>query len=212
MKKLQLRAFFLSVLVLCMLAGCGNGVREKRLEGIDVLEKGKYEEAVRLFDEAMELSRGRISQEQFDILLYRAEAEYMTGDYDAAEETLRVLVQVDGEKDVYHRMLEQIDAKHLVKAAGEALNEGKTGDARRMMDDAVSKGLKNDRELEFNEAVYLEKTAAWEEALEAFRTYLRNYPGDPDAEKELAFLETRIEEFSTNDALREDLPALQAAK
>ncbi|MDY6305927.1 MAG: hypothetical protein SPL94_08210, partial [Oribacterium sp.] len=62
------------------LTACSNKkVEELRLSGIDQLEKGKYEEAIDTLNQALQAGRGEVSETQFDILLYRAEAEYMSG-------------------------------------------------------------------------------------------------------------------------------------
>jgi tetratricopeptide (TPR) repeat protein len=187
-----LTAFLLAAAM--SLTACGSASAKKlRLEGISLLEKGKYEEAIGKLDEALKASNGRISREQFDILMYRAEAEYMTGDYDAAEHTLDILTQVDGDRESYQKLRTQIDSKHLIESAGKALDEGKLEEAREYLDQAQQAGLSNDRDLEYDEAVYLEKTADWQGAYEAFKTYLDRYPGDKEAERELSFLTTRTE-------------------
>ena len=72
--------------------------------------------------------------------------------------------------------------------------------ARESLDQAKAAGLTNDKDYQFDELVYLEKTAQWTEAYEAVQTFLENYPGDADATRELAFLRTRIDELSANTA------------
>ncbi len=79
----SIRVLCLMCMTVLLLTGCKSRASELRLQGISELEKGKYEDAIKTLDEALQESNGKISREQFDILLYRAEAEYMTGDYDA---------------------------------------------------------------------------------------------------------------------------------
>lgn len=189
------------LLLLLLLAGCGNRAGELRLRGIELLEKGKYEEAITTLDQALREGNGKISEEQFDILKYRAEAEYMTGDYDAAQHTLDILTEVDGDREVYRQLRTQIEAKLLIRQAAALLNENRIEEARSLMDQAKEAGLENDRDLRFNEAVYLEKTARWQQAYEAFTEYLQSYAGDKEAERELAFLKTRVEALRQNPAL-----------
>ena len=183
-----------------LLTGCGNKVEELRLQGIDLVEKGKYEEAITTLDEAMERSRGRVGAEQYDILLYKAEAEYMLGDYDAARKIIETLREVNGDQEIYLQFQTQLDARQYVESATKALNDGDMDAARESLDQAKAAGLTNDKDYQFDELVYLEKTAQWTEAYEAVQTFLDNYPGDADATRELAFLRTRIDELSTNTA------------
>lgn len=186
--------------VALLLTGCGNRVEELRLQGIDLVEKGKYEEAITTLDEAMERSRGRVGAEQYDILLYKAEAEYMLGDYDAARKIIETLREVNGDQEVYLQFQTQLDARQYIESATKALNDGDMDAARESLDQAKAAGLTNDKDYQFDELVYLEKTAQWTEAYEAVQTFLENYPGDADATRELAFLRTRIDELSANTA------------
>lgn len=186
--------------VTLLLTGCGNRVEELRLQGIDLVEKGKYEEAITTLDEAMERSRGRVGAEQYDILLYKAEAEYMLGDYDAARKIIETLREVNGDQEVYLQFQTQLDARQYIESATKALNDGDMDAARESLDQAKAAGLTNDKDYQFDELVYLEKMAQWTEAYEAVQTFLENYPGDADATRELAFLRTRIDELSANTA------------
>lgn len=186
--------------VVLLLSGCGNKVEELRLQGIDLVEKGKYDEAITTLDEAMERSKGRVGEEQYDILLYKAEAEYMLGDYDAARKIIETLREVNGDQEVYLQFQTQLDARQYIENATKALNDGDTDTARESLDQAKAAGLTNDKDYQFDELVYLEKTAQWQEAYAAVQTFLDNYPGDADATRELAFLRTRIDELSTNTA------------
>ncbi len=92
------------ILAALMLGGCGSGEKERqelRLQGIEQLEAGNYEEAIKSFEGALELSAKVIGEFELDILKYRAEAEYGSGDYAAAAYTYDVLSQVDEERDEY---------------------------------------------------------------------------------------------------------------
>lgn len=188
--------------VIMFLTACSSKkVDELRLQGIEELQKAKYEDAIETFNKALELSDGKVSEMQYDILIYRAEAEYMTGDLEAAQKTIDTLREVNGDKDEYVRFQSQLDAKKLIAEATEALNNGEIETAREKLDEAVSRGIKNDRDLQFDEIVYLEKTARWEEALEQIKTYLEQYPNDKDAEREKKFLETRVNALKSNEAM-----------
>lgn len=185
-----------------ILFACENKSAALRLEGIDLLEKGKYEEAVGKLDEALNESKGKVSKEQFDILLYRAETEYMMGDYDKAQKTIDILKDVDGEKSAYEKLQAQLDAKKLVSDARDALNKNDTESARKLLDAAEAAGLTNDTDLQFNEIVYLERTAQWQKAYEAAMQFVDQNPNDQKAKRELDFLRTRIDELNNNTALQ----------
>ena len=188
-------------LMLLLTACSSKKVDELRLQGIEELQKAKYEKAIETFNEAMELSDGRVGELQFDILLYRAEAEYMSGDLDAAEKSLETLREVNGDKDEYIKFQAQLDAKRLVKGATEALDAGDTEAAKEKIDAAEALGIRNDRELQFDKVVYLEKTAQWKEAYEEIKAYRSQYPDDKEAEREERFLNTRVSALDNNEAM-----------
>lgn len=81
------------------LSSCGQSGKERaalRLSGIEKLEAGDYSGAVEDFDSAIQASRGRVGSFEIDVLKYRAEAEYLLADYQAAAHTYDVLLEVDG--------------------------------------------------------------------------------------------------------------------
>lgn len=211
---MQYRPMMKAVWIGCaalMLTGCGNKVDTLRLQGIDLVEKGKYEEALEVLDEAMNRSKGAVGPEQYDILLYKAEAEYMLGDFDAARKIIETLRTVNGDQEVYMQLQSQLDARQYIETATKALNEGDLESARTSLDEAKSAGLTNDKDYQFDELVYLEKTAQWEQAYRSAQEFLANYPGDADATRELEFLRTRIDELSGNTAAKGGTTAPETA-
>ena len=190
-----------AMLLTLFLTGCGNQVKALRLQGIQQIEKGQYAEAVETLNQAMSAGRGQVSRLQFDILAYRAEAEYLSGDLTAAENTVETLIKVDGNKESYEKLSQQISAKKLVQEASEALDADDLETARQKLDEAAAAGLQNDQSLEYDEAVYLEKTAKWEEAYAAMKDYTDRYPDDTEAARELDFLKTRAEALENNPLL-----------
>ncbi|OON85557.1 hypothetical protein BXO88_11485 [Oribacterium sp. C9] len=199
--KKYLRIVSLLGLLLLLTACSSKKANELRLQGIEELQKAKYEKAIETFNEAMEQSDGKVGELQFDILMYRAEAEYMSGDLEAAEKTIETLRQVNGDKDEYIRFQSQLDAKRLVSQATEALDSGDLETARARLDEAEALGIRNDRDLQYDEVVYLEKTAQWEEAYEEIKSYLNQYPDDKEAQREEKFLSTRISALRNNEAM-----------
>lgn len=204
-KRLGLRRMLFAtacaLMILATMNSCGSKAKELRLEGIAQLEKGDYQDAITTLNKALDESNGQISKVQFDILLYRAEAEYMTGDLAAAQKTVNILTKIDGKNETYQKLQTQIDAKKLIQDAATALNEEDLETARANLDKARDAGLQNDRDLLFNEAVYLEKTAQWQSAYDAFTDYLGMYPGDEEAKRELSFLKTRVDALKHNALL-----------
>jgi outer membrane protein assembly factor BamD (BamD/ComL family) len=204
-KRLGLRQMLFAtastLMILATMSSCGSKAKELRLEGIAQLEKGDYQDAITTLNKALDESNGQISRVQFDILLYRAEAEYMTGDLAAAQKTVNILTKIDGKNETYQKLQTQIDAKKLIQDAATALNEEDLETARANLDKARDAGLQNDRDLLFNEAVYLEKTAQWQSAYDAFNDYLGMYPGDEEAKRELNFLKTRVDALKHNALL-----------
>lgn len=98
----RMKVFAAAVLAAGLLAGCGSPAGEElRLAGIQALDSGDYETAITSFDQALEKSRGKVSEFELDVLKYRAEAEYLVGDYEAAAHTYDVLIQVDEEIPEY---------------------------------------------------------------------------------------------------------------
>lgn len=95
------------ILLPACLWGCkqeGEGKQDRyalRLSGIERLELGDYGGAVEDFDAAIQAHGGKIGEFEIDVLKYRAEAEYMLGDYQAAAHTYDVLLEIDGEEVEY---------------------------------------------------------------------------------------------------------------
>lgn len=82
--------------IMLVLAGCqGNRREEYRTTGIEQMASGDYAAAMASFGQALEQSKGRVGAFELDVLKYRAEAEYMLEDYQAAAHTYEVLLQVD---------------------------------------------------------------------------------------------------------------------
>lgn len=209
-RKMNLRTMSAVLLSLLLLTGCGSQVKELRLQGIAQLEKGQYQEAVETLNEALQAGRGQISRVQLDILSYRAEAEYLSGDLEAAEKTVSILIEADGSKESYEKLSAQISAKRLVQEASKALDQNQLDEARSKLDEAIAAGLQNDQSLEYDEAVYLEKTGKWEEAYAAMKDYTDRYPDDTEAVRELDFLKTRAEALKNNQLLTGEETAASA--
>ena len=199
MKKRKLAGIVL--LTLISLSACKNEANAYRTEGITALEKGDAQKALENFDLALEKSKGKVGALQFDILAYKVEAEIHLGKLDEAEENLQNLETISTKN--YAKLQDLIEAKKSIVSAGEALNQDDLDLARKELDEAKEKGLGTDRELEYSEAIYLEKTGEWQNAYDAFSTYCSRYPDDAEAARELQFLESRVKVLGGNTLLSE---------
>ena len=202
-KKGKSLSFFLLLFLLLSLSlfACKNKAKEYRLLGIEALERGDGKAALENFNLALEKSNGQVSALQMDILAYKIEAEILLGNISDAEASLENYKAL-AKKDL-PLLEERIAGKKLIQELSLALNEDKLEEAKTLLSEIKEKGLEEDREYLFEEAVYLEKTAKWQEAYEAFKQYCARYPGDKDAKRELGFLKNRMEALEKNPLLKE---------
>ena len=131
------------LLFVCLLgiAGCGyrdpealkNELAYRQL-GINKMEEGEYEEAVKAFQNALDLSIAQIDELEIDICYYKAAAQYRAGDTEEAIKTYTALVEYDGKNaDAFYLRgtlyLISGDTQAAVKdyqeAAKQAGNDGK---------------------------------------------------------------------------------------
>ncbi len=93
----------LALTVTIAAGGCGKKDYKYsfRTAGIEALKQGNYDNAVEAFDQAIKLSKGLVGKFDVDVLKYRAEAEYLAGDYSSAADTYGILIKVDEERPEY---------------------------------------------------------------------------------------------------------------
>lgn len=86
-----------------LLTACG-GVSEEMLDSreaaIAMMEAGDLEGAVEAFN-GLVAEATKVTEFELDILKYRAEAEFLLGDFPAAAHTYKTLMEVDAEKPEY---------------------------------------------------------------------------------------------------------------
>lgn len=107
MKKNGYRALALgAALFLLLPTGCGKKEDQYSLRkaGIEALDAGSYEAAAEAFGQAIDASSGFVGRFELDVLKYRAEAEYLSGDFQAAQKTYEILIQVDEKRPEYYHM------------------------------------------------------------------------------------------------------------
>ena len=120
--KREYRAGILVLAGVMMLSGCGSNKREEyRRTGIEQMQSGDYTAALVSFEQALEASKGKVTVLELDVLKYRAEAEYLLEDYEAAAHTYEVLLQVDEENVDYrlYRAMALAESGALDKAVEE---------------------------------------------------------------------------------------------
>ena len=103
------KAITLTLATACALTlctGCSNerkeNQKELRLEGIAYMEGEKYENALKKFEEALELSLGEIGAIEKDICFYKAEAQFMLGDKEGAIQTYTAIIEFDESPQAYY--------------------------------------------------------------------------------------------------------------
>ncbi len=72
-------------------------------EGMVYMEQGDYETAILSFEKELELADGRLGELEEQVLLYRAEAEYLLKDYAAALHSWKILLEEDKKNPVYQK-------------------------------------------------------------------------------------------------------------
>ena len=104
MKNKQIRIIFCMaiLLLLCLVTGCGGRNKEDlenelayRQLGINKMAEGDYEEAVKMFQKALDQSLAVIDELEIDICYYKAAAQYKAGDTDGAMQTYTALIEYD---------------------------------------------------------------------------------------------------------------------
>ena len=129
-RTLVLASMLLSTSLLTACGGVTEEMLETRKSAIARMENGDYEGAVAAFNGLVEEAT-KVTEFELDILKYRAEAEFLLGDYGAAVHTYQTLIQVD--EDAVHPEYYYFSAVALAKdgqtaEALEFLNAGKEFD------------------------------------------------------------------------------------
>lgn len=176
----QYVCFILVAISLLMVVGCSNRkAKEQELDyrhqGIEKLENGQYEEAVELFQKALDQSMAKVGELEVDICYYKAVAQYKSGNIQGAMDTYTALIEYDKENtDAYYlrgtMYLEQgniqnalLDYQEAMKKdkknpvlfnkIGERLiNAGYTQEAAGILDQALE--IKGDKPKDYREKGY----------------------------------------------------------
>ena len=104
LKKITYIALLVAMAML-FATGCSNErveeQKEHRLEGITLMENGKYEKALEEFQAALDLSLGRVGETELDICFYKAEAQYMLEDLEGALATYTAIIDLNENAKAY---------------------------------------------------------------------------------------------------------------
>jgi len=132
---------------------------------------------------------------EFDILKYRAECELRLRDYEAAEKTYGILLQLDPAPEnqkLYDSLTTQLERVSTINEAFRIMEEGDYEKAYTAMNEIAGLGGDETAAMAwFNMAVCAERLGRWEQARQLFEDYLAVYPDDEAAQKEYTFLKTR---------------------
>jgi len=93
--------------VALLLASCRSEVNDDQMAyrtyGIKCLNEGKYEDAITAFQGALNCSNGKISNVEIDVCLYKAKAQFFSGDNVAALETYNALLEYKEIPEAYYQ-------------------------------------------------------------------------------------------------------------
>ncbi len=197
--KILNRVFLTGTLILfaSLCNGCGSSKDTKlyREEGIEYYKNGEYDKAIQAFNAALDSDRGKVGDIQLDILKYRGECELRLGRYDDAALTYEALITADTSKEnraYYDELTQDLDRLDEIKRAVNELESGNYNEAYAIFDSyAKLDGSLKGKLSWFNKGVCAEYMQRYDEAYELFNQYLKVYPEDEEAVKEINFLKTR---------------------
>lgn len=106
-KSKYIAAIVAALVTATMLTGCADDKRNSekdayRQYGINCIEKGDYPAAVEAFQKALDQSVGSIGEKELDICYYKAKAQYLSNDADAAINTYTAIIDYNDDADAYY--------------------------------------------------------------------------------------------------------------
>lgn len=203
-----------------ILTGCGkSSAKDLRNSGIQYMEQGNYEAAAAAFNQIFAEPGGKVGRLEKDALKYRAEAEYLMGDFSKAASSYEMLTKLYGKEDYfkYMKFVSEGQAYEEAEDYGNAcvsyeaaieidssradvynrlgLCKMKEGNYSEAIGIFQAGAELNDPEvtplLLFNEAVSYEYMGEFQTALSKLEEYMEKYGTDEAVDRELAFLKTR---------------------
>ena len=181
------------ILLSITLISCSNRkINQYKSYGIDYLENSNYEEALSYFEEALKLGDGEVSSTQYELLLYKAECLFMLNRYDEAKKIYETLRVIDKNNKTFNELYENLSSIVNLVDFRLAIDNGELERADEILLELKSIGLEHEKSVMFNQAVLYEKKGEWKNALNAFNYYLKQYPGDEDAQHEIDFISAQL--------------------
>lgn len=189
-----------AIIAALVFSGCadkGPDKYELRKEAVALFNAGDYEGALNKLNEALDASRGQVSELQYDILRYKAECQLRTGDISAARDSYNALLILDenaGNLEQYEGLLAELNALDEIEKSAELFEAGSYADAAEAYRQyAALDGTISGKTAWYNLAVCEEYSGNYEEAAELWRQYTDMYPDDESAAKEERFTISRVE-------------------
>lgn len=190
MKKLRdmLKEACIAVAAVCFLTGCANYVQD----GAELLEQGKYQQAVEAFEMAIQQAE---QDKTVEPEAYRGLgiAYYNQKEFARAQENLQKALDMGAKATpvVYNMMgickMQQED----YEGALASFTEGIALKIVQAEGEAAVDYSETIREMRFNCIVCYEQLRDWENAKTVANEYIKEYPEDAEAQREVQFLETR---------------------
>ena len=187
-----MKNFSLKILIafsILLLSSCSNSkISQYKSYGIDYLENSNYEEALSYFDQALKLGDGEVSSTQYELLLYKAECLFMLNRYKEAREIYETLKLIDKNNKTFSELYENLSSIVNLVDFRIAIDDNELERADELLLHLKEIGLEHEKSVMFNQGVLYEKKGEWNNALNAFNYYLKQYPNDEDALHEIEFI------------------------
>ena len=192
----RLRLVLAALAAAGVLGACdGPDIRGMYEEGTSLYDAGDYKGALAVFDEAMDASRGKVSELQYEILKYSAECRLRLGDEEGARAAYESLIELDdseANKAQYEALLKEFENMDRCREAEKLISQGSYEEAGEMLKDLASlDGTLSGRTAWFDRAVCMEYLRKFDEAAGLWEQYLKVWPDDEEAKKEYLFCSTR---------------------
>lgn len=163
------------IVILLMLTGCSGNIRD----GVTMLQEGKYEEAVKVFEK--DIQRKRNLDEAYRGL---GIACFELENYEEAVHAFELALKNETKETA--TLFSFLGASYLETGEYEkALDAYERALAYKDMSEEL------EQEVQFNLIAVYEGMANWDAAKKQMEKYVKTYPDDSRVEKEAEFLETR---------------------
>ena len=192
MKKCKFLFFVFCIFLLFTSCSKNNKILEYRKEGINLLRSKNYKEALNYFNIAISYGDGDVSELQYDILLYKAECLFMLSNFSECRDIYELLIKIKKNNKQYLEIYNLLNGIAKLSDLKNTINNNNLDEAENIIKDLQNLGIEHDKSILYNQAVIYEKEGEWKSALNAFNYYLKLYPNDELALKEIKFINAQI--------------------